>query len=443
MRLYVLFFLLFTGFISSYARLGPYTKVAEERVAWEPADGKNGPAITVLVRVKHDAFFGDANESHIAGKYELGSYVVYKGQRINTASLPDDVKAKIKFSSVNICYDIKSKATGKIVSTKCKGTVMTSDFPGSPNWDKMFPGLSADQAKALYKSGYDIVNIRVTELSYFFPNLDAYVNGTATGNTPSPVQNLSWQTVGYARKGDTVFIKFSDGRVEKQVICNSTTVTETGGSTTTETPVTGSSSCPPPSFKLDGSPKNYCASFIWSCPTVTNQMNGNEFRQVGITYNYMLFEYRKEGDRLWKSEKLDGCAFLLRYQISGLEPCTRYEVRMRASCSNGTMSEYSNILRFETDCTAPGTISFPQVTSTSAKLNYRVQGSDCYKNGYEVTIVEYTTTGMQWNEVEHKGGELILGPLQPGTRYRVRLKTRYSNGKFSRYSTEGSFTTLK
>jgi hypothetical protein len=442
MRFYVLLLLLFTGFASSYARFGIYTKVAEERVAWEPAEGKNGPAITVLVRVKHDAFFGDANESHIAGKYELGSYVVYKGQRINTASLPDEVKAKIKFSSVNICYDIKSKATGKIVSTKCKGTVMTSDFPGSPNWDKMFPGLSADEAKALYKSGYDIVNIRVTDLSYFFPNLDAYVNGATTGNTPAPNQNLSWQTVGYARKGDTIFIKFSDGRIEKQVICNSTTVTETGGTTGTETPVKGNSACPAPPFQLEATPKNYCATFSWTCPQVSNTMIGTEFKQLGFTYNDVWFEYRKEGDRLWKTEKFGGC-IIMRYTLTGLEPCTRYEVRMRASCSNGTMSEYSNILRFETDCTAPGTISFPQVTSTSAKLNYRVQGSDCYKNGYEVNIVEYTTTGMQWTEVEHKGGELILTPLQPGTRYRVRLKTRYSNGKFSRYSTEASFTTLK
>jgi hypothetical protein len=442
MRLYVLSFLLLTCFISSYGRLADYKKVVEERVAWEPAEGKNGPAITVLVRVKHDAFFGDANESHIAGKYELGSYIVYKGQRINTASLPEDVKAKIKFSSVNICYDIKSKATGKIVSTKCKSYITTSDFPGSPDWNKMFPGLSADQAKALYKNGYDIVNIKVTDLSYSFPNLDAYINGAVIGNTPAPVPNLSWQTVGYARKGDTIFIKFSDGRIEKQVICNSTTVTETGVTTGAETPVKANSACPAPPFHLEGSPKNYCASFVWSCPSVYNTMNGTEYKQVGFTYNDVWFEYRKEGDRLWKSEKFGGC-IIMQYTLTGLEPCTRYEVRMRASCSNGTVSEYSNILRFETECTAPGTISFSQVTSTSAKLNYRVQGSDCYKNGYEVTIVEYTTTGMQWNEVEHKGGELLLGPLQPGTRYRVRLKTRYSNGKFSRYSTEGSFTTLK
>ncbi len=443
MRFYVPLFFLLTSFHISFARLGPYTKVVEERVTWEPGAGKNGPAMTVLIRIKHDAFFGDANESYIAGKYELGSYVMYKGQRINTASLPEEVKAKIKFNSVNICFDIKSKETGKIVSTKCKGTVMGSDFPGSPNWDKMFPGLSADQAKALYKSGYDIVNIRVTELSYSLPNLDPYLNGAVPGNTPVTNQPLSWQTVGYAKKGDTIFIRFSDGRIEKQVICGSSTGTQGGGSADGETLVTGNSNCPPPSFGLDGSPKNYCVSFIWSCPAITNQMNGNEFRQLGFTYNYTLFEYRKEGDLTWKSDKRNGCGVIERYSIFGLEPCTRYEVRMRASCSNGAMSDYSNIFRFETACTIPGTISFPQITSNSAEINYRVQGSDCYKNGYEVTIVEYTTNGMQWNELEHKGGKLTLGSLQPGTRYRVRLKTRYPNGKFSRYSTEESFTTLK
>jgi hypothetical protein len=51
---------------------------------------------------------------------------------------------------------------------------------------------------------------------------------------------------------------------------------------------------------------------------------------------------------------------------------------------------------------------------------------------------------MQRKEVELKGGgKLKLEPLLPGTTYRVRIKTRYANGKYSKYSVETSFTTRK
>lgn len=448
MQLRVLLFLLMIGSLPSFAKVGQYTKTVQERVSWQPEAGQNGPAATVIVKITHDVFFGDPTQTHIAGKYELGSYVMYKGQRINTAALPDDVKAKIKFSSVDICYDMKAKSSGKIVSTKCAGTVLDFDMAGSPNWGQMFPGLSADQAKALYKNGYDIVNIRVTKLNYSFPNLDAYLTGTASTN-PVPDQNLNWQTVGYARKGDTIFIRFSNGSIEKQVVCQTQNASQgnannnNGSNNNGEATGPTSSKCTAPTFGLDGGPGNYCANFIWGCPTVYNSINGTEFKQIGLSYNYVLFEYRKEGDQLWKSEKVAGCP-LVRHALFNLEPCTRYEVRMRASCTDGSMSEYSNILRFETACTAPGRISFPNITSTSADISYLVSAGACYRTGYETIIVEYTTSGMQWKEVELKGGgKLKLEPLLPGTTYRVRLKTRYANGKESKYSTEAMVTTRK
>lgn len=449
MHLRILFCFLMIGSVPSFAGIGQYTKTVQERVSWQPDGGQNGPAVTVIVKITHDVFFGDPTVSHIAGKYELGSYIVYKGQRINTALLPNDVKTKIKFSSVDICYDIQSKTTAKIVSTKCAGSVLDFDIAGSPNWSQMFPGISADQAKTLYKNGYDIVNIRVTKLNYSFPNLDAYLSGSPTAN-PAPAQNLNWQTVGYARKGDALFIRFSDGSVEKQVICqtqpgsggndNNTGVNENDQASA---PGTANSKCVPPTFGLDGSPGNYCANFIWGCPTVYNSINGTEFKQIGLSYNYVLFEYRKEGDQVWKSEKVAGCP-LVRHALFNLEPCTRYEVRMRASCTDGSMSEYSNILRFETACTVPGRINFPNITSTSADISYLVRAGTCYRTGYETIVVEYTTSGMQWKQVEIKGGgKLKLEPLQPGTYYRVRLKTKYANGKESIYSAEAMFTTKK
>jgi hypothetical protein len=465
MRIFLLFFLAAFNIVSVSAKFGPYTKIVEQRVAWAPEAGQNGPSMTVLIRIKHDAFFGDANESHIAGKYELGAYVIYKGQRINTATLPDDVKAKIKFSSVDICYDIEDAQTKKVVSTKCKGIVMTSDFPGSPNWDKMFPGLSADRAKALYKSGYNIINIRVTKLSYSFPNLDAYLNGSTSGGgtqTSPPSTTLDWQAVSYARKGDTLFIKYSNGSIEKHIVCGNGGIE--GGSGNSQSGNDGSynggddnggpnkSKCPPPFIRVNVSGRNYCASVSWSCPEEVRSImmgaDGNIIPQKqDPQYRYVSIEYREAGDRAWKVFR-GTCTLLgagIATDITGLKACTKYEIRARAMCEDSTFTAYSELVGFETGCDPSYSgIRAENITSNSAQIRYLVKGGGCYNRGTEeVTIVEYSVTGSNWQQVEHINGPLTLKNLEAGKSYKVRLKARFPNGKFSPYSREYSFQTLR
>lgn len=461
MRFFIAFLCLIYSSLSASAVYGPYTKIVEQRVPWEPPAGQNGPAMSVLIRIKHDAFFGDANESHIAGKYELGAFVMYKGQRINTASLPEDVKAKIKFSSVDICYDIQDAKTLKTVSTKCKGIVMSSDFPGSPDWNKMFPGLTADQAKALYKSGYNIINIRVTKLSYSLPNLDAYVSG-GTGDTNNPPVNnkLDWQAVGYARKGDTIYIRYSNGSIEKHIVCGNGGVEGGSGNDNNSGGYNGdddggkpnTSKCPPPFIRVNVSGRNYCASVSWSCPEEVRSIlmgaDGNIIPQKqDPQYKYVSIEYREAGDRAWKVFRgtcnLFGAA--LATDIVGLKACTKYEIRARALCEDSTFTAYSELVGFETGCNPVfGGIRAENITTNSASIRYLVQGGGCYNRGSEeVTIVEYSQTGSNWEQVEHISGPLILRNLEPGKSYKVRLKARFLNGKFSPYSREYSFQTKK
>ena len=461
MRLFIAFLCLICSGFSASAVYGPYTKIVEQRVSWEPAAGQNGPSMSVLIRIKHDAFFGDANESHIAGKYELGAFVIYKGQKISTASLPDDVKSKIKFSSVDICYDIQDAKTLKTVSTKCIGTVIGSDFPGSPAWGKMFPGLSADQAKSLYKSGYNIINIRVTKLAYSLPNLDAYINGGTGQTANTPVNDkLDWQTVGYARKGDTLYIKFSNGSIEKHIVCGNAGVQgggdnndNTGGyNNGDDNGKPNNSKCPPPFIRVNVSGRNYCASVSWSCPEQINSIlmgaDGNIIPQKqDPQYRYVSIEYREAGDRAWKVFRgtcnLFGAA--LATDIVGLKACTKYEIRARALCEDSTFTAYSELVGFETGCNSNFTgIRAENITSTTAGIRYLVQGGGCYNRGTEeVTIVEYSQTGNNWEQVEHISGPLILRNLEPGKSYKVRLKARFPNGKFSPYSREYSFQTQK
>ncbi len=238
---YIVFVFLMLPFFTVYAQTKSYKTIAQPTVTYTPKGSeKNAVAFTCVINIKHDAFFGDANELIYHSNFKPGNYFYYAGKRYNMVDLSPELRDKLRISSLDVCYDIQNSG-GNIVSTKCHSTVMSSDFAGSPAWKDMFPGLSAEEAKALYKAGYQIVNVRITRASINFPNgmfdWAKTANGTAIdpneggsgngGYTPAPVQNIpiNWAKVDYYRNGDTIFIKQANGSIERYIICGNGGVT--------------------------------------------------------------------------------------------------------------------------------------------------------------------------------------------------------------------------
>ncbi len=456
---------------------GKYYKKVEEVVNWvPPANAVKDVAFSATVIIVHDAFFGDATEKHVAGKFQLGSYVLYKGQKINTANLPEAVRKEFKLNYVNLAYDIKNKA-GNIVSTKTVSTVISMDMAGSPAWNKMFPGLSAEQAKDLYKTGYSIVNIRFTGVSVSMPNLDSYVTGN-TGNNgsggvkppanenPPPASSdytgINWEEAAYRRSGDTVFIRKQNGNIEKYIMCGNNTVinifnnNNTGGSD--ELPnLPLSRNCMTPVFSAEASA--YCIRFKWTaCPNLGRGImvkpDGSIVQNLDPEIKEVYIQYRKQGDVAWKTLKARGGCVIPNSALAELfvEPCTRYEFRGQAVCEDNTMSSMSGIGSVSTQCYAPGSLRAENITTTSVTIGFMIAANNinaifldnkCDKNGYETYIVEYSTDGMSWDSFEYVSGGLKINNLQPDTNYKVRIKRKYSNGKFSTYSGVLTFKTKK
>jgi hypothetical protein len=446
----------------SSAQNNKYLTKAEQIVNWNPDEtaNKTDVAFSGTVRVTLDVFFGDPTEQHVAGKYQVGSYVIYKGQKIYTSSLPADVKAKIKISSVDIAYDIQNKS-GTVVSTKKATTVLDFDMAGSPNWKDMFPGLSAEQAKQLFKDGFSIVNVRITKANVSVPNLDAYVNGGVKPPTSSPNtnNNLNFEQVGYVQQGDSIFIKTSNGNILRYKICSGNPVQNGGnnsggnygGGNNSNVPVSGT--CMTPNISAEAA--TYCIKFKWSsCPSIGATMT-SDGKMLGKNpeYSYVIIQYRKKGDVYWKSLKGRGGCVLptSEYIESGVEPCTQYEFQIQAFCDNNTASQVSTMGTVTTACFAPVQVTATDIAQTSVGINFRrtvsnaaIFSNTCWENGYEDYVVEYSSDGgMNWKSFNYHSGGLKIYNLDSGTNYKVRLKTKFSNGKFSVYSNVVSFTTLK
>lgn len=460
MRLLLLFSLLFL--FTTATGQNKYRTVFQEPVNYvPPAGAKNDAAFSVTVKVVLDVFFGDATEQHIAGNYKPGDHVIYKGTRISTAGLPQSVKDKIKISSVDIAYDIQNK-NGDIVSTKTQGTVLSFDMAGSPSWKDVFPGLSAEQAKQLYRDGFKIVNVRVTRANVTLPNLDEYM-GTGTGagggstGTGSGGQ-VNWEQVGYAKDGNKVLIRHANGSITTHIICGSEEGGGAGGGNTNTGGGSGngnvptSKDCITPNISADAS--TYCIKFKWSgCVNLGKTMR-EDGTMPGVVpeYEYVIIQYRKQGDPNWKSLKGHGGCVIPNSQLieGGLEPCTRYEYRIQAFCENGTASAVSTSGSITTACPPPSTVRVTGVTANTATLSLLISygtnaifGNACHKTGYEVYVVEYSADGgMTWSSFDYQGGGLKISGLKPNTNYRARIKTKFPNGKFSVYTSVVNFKTL-
>ena len=456
MKKSILLLVIITCLLNCSFGQGKYYKKVEETVSWQPpANTITGASFTATVRIVHDVFFGDATEQHVIGKFKLGSTVIYKNQPINTNTLPESIINKFKLNSAKIAYDIKNNQNN-IVSTKTIANVIDMDMAGSPAWSKLFPGLSAEQAKDLFKNGYSIVNVRILEASVSIPDLDEFITGKTTSqNTTSTITNNYWEEVAYRRKGDTVFIKQSNGQTTYFIVCkeknsnnynSSSLQTNSGNNGLPNLPIATNYYMP----KFSAETATYCLRFNWNaCPNLGTPImmmpDGSIKQDLQPEIAYVIIQYRKRGDVNWTTlQGIGSCVIpFSSYVETNVEPCTVYEFRGQAVYDNKTMSEMSGISNIATQCFAPFNLKAENSSTNSISLSFRVQqhasswlfvDKSCHINGTETYIIEYSTNGMQWDSFEYIKGNLVIQNLQPLTNYQVRMRRKYHNNKLSAYS---------
>ena len=201
--------------------------------------------------------------------------------------------------------------------------------------------------------------------------------------------------------------------------------------------------CPTQGLRIVEGPFINCITLGWWTQN-TNQINSvtHEFKQTNIPTEYYL-SWRKEGAGSWKEIFIP--SNMIKYPLTGLDPCTSYEVRIQRNCGNGIRSNYSDVIRFKTTCPAP-----VKLLVTDIQKNMATVASDrqtfvnwCSSTPISFTrVVEYKSTDSNWEEVFCVwGAPCKLFNLKPATTYRVRMRYKYGVGSYSEYSNETSFTT--
>lgn len=136
--------------------------------------------------------------------------------------------------------------------------------------------------------------------------------------------------------------------------------------------------------------------------------------------------------------------------LTNLTPGVSYEVKVKALCSNGSSSPYSDIQEFSTPlqtiCGTPTSISVNANSSTTATVNWSSVGSAvCYIVRYgPITANEGTWASVL---VPAPTTQVILTNLIPGTLYGLRVQTNCTlcstrSGTRSATTSVSTFTTL-
>jgi hypothetical protein len=187
-----------------------------------------------------------------------------------------------------------------------------------------------------------------------------------------------------------------------------------------------------------------CAVVDWWCSVGTNMMKGDSLIQITESQNFIV-KWRMKGEYAWKDVRAIGCPRGT-VVLSKLDPCTKYEVVLVRDCGKGVYAA-STVLEFTTACNSPEMLNIINITTSSASVSHRIRSAP-FSCGEQlpsyVSVVEYKTGTGPWDTLVCVPGQgCKLSALLPGTTYRVRVRFRYNNSKYSEYSKEVVFTTKK
>ncbi|MFZ9241192.1 MAG: hypothetical protein ACO22R_08615, partial [Chitinophagaceae bacterium] len=207
--------------------------------------------------------------------------------------------------------------------------------------------------------------------------------------------------------------------------------------------VQGSSDCPSVNFSYAEVGTNCVSLNYFEQKVIVHDPKSGEIRTNNTPTNYII-QFRKAGDLNWSERNAPS---VIIYSFTGLEPCTKYEMRMLRDCGAGKRSIPSGIVSFTTTCPDMPSFQMINITSNSANADFRMssssQGGQCGFSILPKTIFEYKREGGIWESVyctTGKGPCTFFG-LTPNTGYRVRAKRDYGNGKYSGYTNEIYFKT--
>lgn len=122
-------------------------------------------------------------------------------------------------------------------------------------------------------------------------------------------------------------------------------------------------------------------------------------------------------------------------QITGLEPETKYDVKVQSNCGSDGMSQESEIISFTTTptCVVPANLAVSDITAHTATFSWNGESDYgwqlCINDGGDDEIILATTNPF------------TVGELKPETEYTAKLRTLCEDDAHSDWSNTVTFTT--
>ncbi len=226
-----------------------------------------------------------------------------------------------------------------------------------------------------------------------------------------------------------------------------TWTTLTLNNSTTSTSITGLNACTEYEIQMQtdcsSSNSGFGNSTIITTPTPTvSSVNMGTVSTTSASISWASssgasdyeIQYQVAGSGSWNTLNLGSTG--TSYNLTGLSPCTNYEVQVQALC-NGTGSGYSSLQSFSTGIGAVASNSISNIANNSADISWAAVSG---VTGYEVRYREVGTA--TWTSVPLGAAttNFLLGGLNSCTNYEVQTQG-LCNGTGSGFTTSSTFTT--
>jgi len=154
----------------------------------------------------------------------------------------------------------------------------------------------------------------------------------------------------------------------------------------------------------------------------------------GGTAASWVFEYKTAAATTWTTQAVTTAT----YTMTGLQPSTAYETRVKAICDDGEVSDYSSVVSFTTSatpCVTPTNLQVTNITDQSALATWTAGGTETsWQVDYKLVSSSNWTTGTATTT------SFAMTGLQSNSNYHVRVKAICTTGE-SAFTEPVPFTT--
>lgn len=141
-----------------------YQKTYQQNISYKTGN-KDGKNLTLDFACKYDAFLGEPLFSSRTKVVSESDFVMYKGVKYTRAEIGDEVFNKVEVGLINVSFDIY-QGSSKITTVHLENEISVSFIPGSPDWKDLWPGVTEERAKKIWKEGYSIRNAKLYDVKF-------------------------------------------------------------------------------------------------------------------------------------------------------------------------------------------------------------------------------------------------------------------------------------